>query len=384
MLNLEQQIFKQIERSKRPLIVLPADRSGGSLAAALAFYLFLEKINIKADIAASQEESISLSRQWSFLPGYKNIISDLKNLRQFIISLDIKKSKVKQIKYTLAEDKLNFIISPERGWFESKDVQSFPGGFKYDLIIALDALDLEALGEIYDNNVEFFYKTTLINIDRHPGNEEFGQINFIDLNVVATTEILYYLFKNYKDKLIDEDIATCLLAGIISDTKNFKVSNLTPRTLLATSQLIDLGGRREEIVNHLYRSRSFRALKLWGKLLNNLKSEEGNKLVWSKLNPDDFINTGASEKELIEIIDELVLNLNKSFLLAIIYQLNNEEAPKLILQTIKNINALKIGIPWLARGNSKRAIADLKNQSLKEASREIIDKLTEQLAKTSD
>jgi bifunctional oligoribonuclease and PAP phosphatase NrnA len=382
MLNLEEQIVKQIKEAKNILLTLPSQKTGGSVSAGLAFYLLLKKLNKKVDIVSDYEGKFELNKQWSFLPAYSEIKNDLKNLRQFIISLNINKSKVKQIKYTIEKEKLNFIISPEKGWFESKDVTSYPGGFKYDLIICLDAIDLESLGNIYDNNIEFFYKTTIINIDRHPGNEEFGQINYIDLNVTASTEILYYLFKNHYQSLIDEDIATCLLAGIISDSKNFKVNNLSPRTLLTTSQLIDKGARREEIITHLYRSRSFSALKLWGKLLNNLKSEENKKLVWSKLSPEDFKNTGASEKELIEIIDELILNLNDTYLLVIIYQIKNDSDKYVILESIKNINALKISSFWQAKGNSKRAIIKINKDSNINVN-EIIEKLKLELAKIS-
>lgn len=381
MLSLEEQIFKQIKKAKKILLTLPSQRSGGSISAGLAFYLFLKKLNKEVDIIAENDINFELSKQWSFLPAYSEIKTELKNLRQFIISLNIKNSKVKQIKYTLEEDKLNFIISPEKGWFEPKDVSSHPGGFKYDLIITLDAIDLESIGKIYDNNVEFFYKTPIINIDCHPGNEEFGQINYLDLNVISSAEILYYLMKNHYHGLIDEDIATCLLAGIIADSKNFKISNLSPRTLLTTSKLIDLGGRREEIINHLYRSRSFSALKLWGKLLNNLKSEDNKKIVWSKLSPEDFKNTGASEKELMEIIDELVLNLNESYLLAIIYQLKTEDNKFLVLESVKNINALKIGNTWQAKGNSKRAVAEIKKDYKIKDNQEIIDVLRDKLAK---
>jgi len=380
MLSLEEQIFKQIKEAKKILLTLPSQKTGGSVSSGLAFYLFLKKLKKDVDLVGEYDINFELSKQWSFLPAYSEIKTELKNLRQFIISLNIKKSKVKQIKYILKEDKLNFIISPEKGWFESKDVNSHPGGFKYDLIITLDTIDLESLGKIYDSNVEFFYKTTIINIDRHPGNDEFGQINYLDLNVVSSTEILYYLMKNHYPKLIDEDIATCLLSGIISDSKNFKISNLSPRTLLTTSKLIDLGGRREEIINHLYRSRSFSALKLWGKLLNNLKSEDNKKIVWSKLNPEDFKNTEANRKELMEIIDELVLNLNESFLLAVIYQIKPEDDKYLLLESVKNINALKIGSFLQAEGNSKRAIAKIKKSSNID-NKEIIKILKEQLAK---
>ncbi len=381
MLNLEEQIFKQIADSQNPLIVLPAERSGGSLATGLAFYLFLKKLNKKIKIVADSGLTPNFGRQWSFLPAYNEIGEELKNLRKFVISVDISQSKVSQIKYTIEKNKLNFIVSPESGWLNPQDVSSFPSEFKYDLIIVLGAIDLEALGKIYDNNIEFFYKTTIINIDHHPGNEEFGQINFIDLNVVSTAEIIYYLCKNYQTELIDEDIATCLLAGIIADSKNFKTNNLTPRTLLATSQLIDLNGRREEIVNHLYRSRSFEALKLWGKLLNNLKTESAGKLVWSKLSPEDFQTTNSSETELAEIIDELILNLNETFLLTIVYQIDPKGPKQLIIHALKNINALKIGEPWQARGNSKRSLAILDIKNPDHRTDNIIDKLNKQLAK---
>ncbi len=382
MLNLEEQIVKQIKEAKNILLTLPSQKSGGSVSAGLSLYLLLKKLNKKVDIISDYDEKFATNKKWSFLPSYSEITHDLKNLRQFIISLNINKSKVKEIKYILEKEKLNFIISPEKGWFESKDVASYPGGFKYDLIITLDTIDLESIGEIYDSNVEFFYKTTLINIDRHPGNEEFGQINYIDLNVVATTEILFYLFKNHYSSLIDEDIATCLLAGIISDSKNFKVSNISPRTLLTTSKLIDLGARREEIINHLYRSRSFNALKLWGKLLNNLKSEENKKLVWSKLSSEDFKNTNASEKELLEIIDELISNLNETYLLVIFYQIKNDDDKYIILESIKNVNALKIASLWQPKGNSKRAVIKInKNSNIN--TKELIEKLSSELAKIS-
>lgn len=382
MLNLEEQIIKRIKEAKNILLTLPAQKTGGSVSAGLAFYLLLKKLNKKVDIISDYDEKFELNKQWSFLPYYSEIKNDLKNLRQFIISLNIKKTKVKQIKYNLEKEKLNFIVSPEKGWFESKDVSSYPGGFKYDLIICLDAIDLESLGMIYDNNIEFFYKTTIINIDRHPGNEEFGQINYIDLNVSSSSEIIFYFLKNHFKSLIDEDIATCLLAGIISDTKNFKLNNLSPRTLLTSSKLIDLGARREEIINHLYRSRSFSALKLWGKLLNNLKSEDNKKLVWSKLSPEDFKNTNSSEKELLEIIDELSLNLNESYVLAIIYQIKSDDNKHVIIESIKNINALKIAKVWQAEGNRKRAIVKIKKDS-NINSKEIINELKSQLAKIS-
>ncbi|MCX6797895.1 MAG: DHH family phosphoesterase, partial [Candidatus Falkowbacteria bacterium] len=316
MLSQDQQIFKQIEKANNILISFPKEADGDVLANALAWFLFLKKIDKKAEIVGGQESNL---KSWSFLPSFIEVKQKLDNLRKFIVSLNIKNAKISQIKYLVENDLLNFIISPSSGWFTHDDISSSSSGFKYDLIIIIGATDLESLGDIYDQNIEFFYKTTIINLDYHPENEEYGQINFIELNTLSVAEISFYLFKNYQEKNIDEDIATCLLAGIIAKTKNFKTPNLTPRALLTTSQLIGLGARREEIVDRLYRSKGLNALKLWGKMLNNLNSEAGNHLIWSSLSSENIIPNHDPEPDLVDIIDELIINIPEAKIIITFY-----------------------------------------------------------------
>ena len=212
MLSLEQQIFNQIEKSSNILIIFSSHQGEDALSSALALFLFLKKANYKVDIVGEKTKKIG---SFSFLPEYSAISENLYNLRRFIVSVDISQAKVSQIKYSVDNNKLNFIISPLDGWFKPKDVSSRADQFKYDLIITIGVSELESLGEIYDKNIEFFYKTTIVNIDNQANNESFGQINFIDLNAASRAEIIFYLLKNKKEELIDEDIATCLLSGII-------------------------------------------------------------------------------------------------------------------------------------------------------------------------
>ena len=371
MLALEQQIFKQLEKSKTILIVFPTTGSGDAVASALACFLFFKKANFNVEIACSQEKNIK--NPLAFLPSYSEIQRNLNNLRRFIVSLDISETKISQIKYTIENNQLNFIVSPSSGWFKPEQISSRASDFKYDLIITLGATDLESLGKLYDQNVEFFYKTTIINIDHQSANEEFGQINFIDLNAVSVSEILYYLFKNYHPEFITEDVATCLLAGIIHKTKNFKTTNLTPRTLLTTSQLISLEARREEIVDHLYRSRNLEVLKLWGRVLNNLQSEHNGQLIWSKLTQKDFQETKATEDGLTDIVDELIANVPNAKIIAILCEKNSAQT-KLIVYSLKNLNALDIIKDYNPRGTIKIAQAEV-NQDIDTASVEVISKL---------
>ncbi|MDP2766941.1 MAG: DHH family phosphoesterase, partial [Candidatus Methanoperedens sp.] len=273
---------------------------------------------------------------------------------------------------------------PKDGLFTEDDISSRSSGFKYDLIIALDTADLESLGQIYDNDTEFFYKTPIINIDHHSENEEFGQINFIELTAVATGEILFSLFESYSRDLIDEDIATCLLAGIISKTKSFKTPNVTPKALLTASQLISMGARREEIVNHLYRSRPINVLKLWGRVLARLSSSLDGKLVWSTLTNMDFAKTDSREKDLDDVIDELIINIPQAKIVVIIYEKTGAEEPKPITNVLaysaKNINSLDLIKEYNPQGTKDLALASI-NKPIQEAEKEILKLIEEKISK---
>ena len=379
MLNLEQQIARQIEKSQNILIVLPGDHDGDTVASALALFLFLKNLNKTTEICSSRR--VKTAESLSFLPAYSDVHTSLNNLRRFIVSINIHEAKVSQIKYTIDGGQLNFIISPDTGWFKPEDVNARAGDFRYDLIITVGASDLESLEKIYDDNVEFFYKTNIINFDHHSTNEDFGQINFIDLNAVATAEILFNFMKNYKPELINEDVATCLLTGIIQQTKNFKTANLTPRTLLTASELITLGARREEIVKNLYRNRNISSLKLWGKILNNLQTVKNGELLWSGISAADFKETGAADSDLTDIVDELIASVPSAKIIALLYEETNQQT-KVIIYSLKNINALELIQEYSPHGTVKMAQVSI-NQGLAATEKELIDNLQTKLDKLS-
>ncbi len=387
MLTIEQQTFEQIKKANNILITFRKSWSGDSIASALAMSLFLKKLGKTAEVVAERFDQNngaegSAPASFSFLPGYGGIKHSLDNLRQFVISLDITNTKVNQIKYRVEDSSLNFIISPRDGFFTQEDITSRSEGFKYDLVIVLDTPDLESLGKIYDNDTEFFYNTPIINIDHHSSNEEFGQINFTELTAVSTSEILFSLFDSYSRDFIDEDIATCLLAGMISKTRSFKTSNVTPKALSTAAQLISMGARREEIVNALYRSRPLNVIKLWGRALARLASSLDGKLIWSTLSELDFVKTGTNEADLNEVIDELIINMPQVKVIVILYERANGEVltTKALVHSMRNINVLDLMKEFGPAGIKNMAKCSLP-KPIAEAEKEIISLIEEKMKK---
>lgn len=407
-MNINQQFFNLIKKSNNILITFPIDWDGDAISSSLALAAYLKKIGKSVEVGAEKMDeknafNIPLD-SFKFLPLFSSIKTSLENLLKFVVSVDLKNAKISQIKYTIENNYLNFIISPQSGFFRSEDIRSNMQGFKYDLIITVACRNLESLGRIYDSNIDFFYKTDIVNIDNSPENEDFGQINIIDLNAVSCTEIIYDLINSEeKNNLIDEDIATCLLTGVIFKTKSFKTSNLTPKALQISSNLIQLGAKREEIVANLYRSRSLSTLKLWGKILNNLKESNDSSIIWSTLFKNDFDNSSASEEDLQDVIDELILSIPTAKIIVLFYSsdevlissedgesektalvstsnLNNSFLTKMIVCSVKNLDALDLVKKFNPSGTNKIAYASAK-KTIRELENEVISNIKSCLEK---
>lgn len=387
MLNQEQQIFEQIKKAKNILIAFNKNWDGDSVASALAVFLFLKKLNKNVELIAEEFEEETATalpagnriKYLSFLPSYASIKKTLGSARQLIINLNTSAAKAGQVKYVKQEKAIEFIITPQEGTFSIDDVTTRISEYKYDLIIVLDSADLESLGGIYEKNAELFYKTPVINIDNHPGNENFGQINYVDITAVATSEIIFSLLNSFYAETIDEDIATCLLAGMISKTRSFKTSNISPKSLSQAAQLISLGARREEIVNQLYRSRSLNTLKLWGRVLARLKTEAEGKLTWSTINKNDFLKTNTNENDLNEVVDELIVNMPRASLIALIYE-NEVSGTSALIYATKGLDALSLVKEFSPQG-TKNIAKIILNKPYPEAENQIIAMLEEKLKK---
>jgi len=374
-LEINQQIEKLINNAHHILITFKKDYTMDGVASAAALYLYLKKIDKMADIVC---QDFSPAKNLGFLPVLDKVKKDMANLQKFIISLDVSKNQLDEFSYNMEKDKLNIFITPKQGIFNKDDIKTSTSDYKYDLIFVLDSPDLESLGKIYDNHTDFFYNTTIVNVDHNPQNEHFGQINLTNLNSTSVSEILYQLFNSFAKKLIDSEIATCLLTGIISKTKSFKTPNVTPKTLNISSELMALEADREKIVKNLYRGRSITTLKLWGRVLARLHSDSEAKLAWSLLNSHDFVEASALEEDLPDVIDELISTMPGVEIVVLIYQMEAEKICVLV-QTLKDTNALYLTKQFEPWGSKNQARFCLEKMNLPQAEKVVVEAIKKNL-----
>jgi len=375
-LNINQQILELINKSHHILIITSVTDTGDGLSSALVLKLFLEKLNKPADIIVPE----SNKNKFSFLPGANKLKSSLTSLKKLIISIDIKNNKINDFNYDISDDKLKIFITPEKGTLEPQAISTSSSDFKYDLIITLGAPDLESLGKLYENNPDFFYNTSIINIDNSAANEHYGQVNLIELNTSSYAEIIYNLVQSFNPEFINEDIATNLLTGIIIKTNSFRATYINPNCLLTASKLIKLGADRQFIINNLNKNKNLPTLNLWGRVLARLKQDTHYKLAWSLLSQTDFKKSGATTDNLDGVVNELITNSPQIEITLLLFETTDGHiAGK--LYTSDNYNSLHLCRPFNPQGDSHEAFFTLKATRLIEVEQQIIDKIRERIKK---
>lgn len=319
-LSPTEQFKSFLKKSQDVLILIPENPSGDAVGSAWALAHFLEKKNISATIAFSNH----LNSKFSYLEKPKNIVTEISGARDFVLSFDTSRNKIANLRSERLEDKFNVYLTPEKGTIDPRDFSFILAKFKYDLAIVLGVSDLEKLGKIYEKNTDLFFEVPVINIDYRGDNENFGQINIVDVISSSLSEIMSELLEEIDSEMIDKKIADCLLTGIVSATDSFQKKNTTPKALLTSAKLMDRGADQQEIVRWLYKTHPLHVLKLWGRTMTNIKLAEETKLVWSELTLEDFVQSRSKPEDVSIILEKLQENYSDGEIFMIFWKTTAE------------------------------------------------------------
>ena len=175
--------------------------------------------------------------------------------------------------------------------------QSIIKNNNYDVIIVLDSGSLHYAG--IDKLIESLdYKYTIINIDHHNSNDNFGHINYINETASSTCEIIYELLRQWKASM-NKNIATSLLNGIMTDTGMLTNPATSDRTLGIASDLMKFGANIYKISQYNTRNKRGNLLNLWGVAMQRIIHNKEFGCATTYITAKDFeqhkINEGGLE-----------------------------------------------------------------------------------------
>lgn len=371
-----EQIQEVIKKNRNILITFQTDYSIDSLASSLALFLLLKKLDKSPEVVCY---NFRPENNASFLPEIQSIHSRLTDNQKLKISIDVKNNNLDQLSYTLEEGKLNIYITPKTSVIEPNKIKTELLPSKYEVIFVIDTPDLASLGNLYDSHVELFSHTPLVNIDHHPSNEHFGNINFVNIAASSSAEVLYDLIESSFPNLFDSKIATCLLAGIFSKTHCFTTNTLSPKTLSIAGKLIEMDAERNAIVQNLFRNRSIPVINLWGRILARLKYDPEHHIAWSLIPEYDFIDSSTTEEHINGVVEEFISDISDIQIVILFYQKSKDIY--IHLHTKDHTDALSLTRIFEPTGTKHLSKFVLKETSILNAEKQVLEAIKKMIAK---
>lgn len=317
MLDSAQQFENVYKNAKHVLLFMAPTNGGDSVGSAWALYFFLKKNNIETTVVATGGEK-SFER-YEFLTKPEDLIDSLAGARDFVLAFNTKYNKITNVRTERVEEELRIFITPEKGSIDPRDFSFIPAKFKYDLVIVLGSPDKESLGKVFEENPDIFYEVPVVNIDNHSENDNFGQLNIVDITASSTSEIIAEILNKINSKNVDEQMAECLLAGIIDATNSFQRKNTTPKALRIASELMAKGADQQKIIRYLYKTQPLHLLKLWGRVMARLYWEENMGLIWSPVYLEDFVQSRSNPSDVGFILDKIKENYSAGKMFMVLY-----------------------------------------------------------------
>lgn len=207
----------------------------------------------------------------------------------------------------LAEEPLpeKFLFLPEAGRACYRTVDSV--GLPSDaLAVAIDSHGADRLGRR-----EALFETAACRmiLDHHPSERPPEPLYFKDTAAAASCEIvcrwLVQLEQRLNRTLLNRDIATCLMTGLLTDTGRFSYTNTTAVTLESAARLLAAGADIRDLTARLFDTIRPARLALIGRMAVRARYYCGGRLVISGLTALDLAACGAVEEDLDGLAGQL-------------------------------------------------------------------------------
>lgn len=175
-------------------------------------------------------------------------------------------------------------------------LRDLPEAADIDLVVAVDMSDLSRTGGIYKES--WRDRHPLLVIDHHETNDAFGDVNVIEGEAAATAlpmaEVITALGVPIRD-----DIATCLLAALLTDTRGLRTETTTSEVLQLVSRWVEAGGDYLQVMQKTLDSVPYQQMKGWGVALEQLHLE--NDLAWTTFPLTEKLALGIEDHDDLDL-----------------------------------------------------------------------------------
>lgn len=244
-------VTKAVLKCKSLLLASHESPDCDALGSMLALGHGLSSIGKRIEMYSSD----SIPDHLKFLPGWKNIVTDLSILKEE----------------------------------------------KYELIVLLDCTDVHRPGKAFGELISNFNKTLVI-IDHHFTNNSDCDIHLLDYNAACTGILVYKLLKRCNIE-ISKDIANCILSAIIGDTGSFRYSNTNSEALKISGELLETGADLTMVTRSIYENEPLKKIKLISEAISTLEVDDTTKIASIYVDESMYKRTGTTKEDTEGIVN---------------------------------------------------------------------------------
>src|SRR3990167_875848 len=213
----KQQIVERIKQAQNILVTVSSNPTVDQLAACVGLTLLLNRM----DKHATAVFSGAIPSTLEFLKPEKTIETNTDSLQDFIISLD--KAKADKLRYKIEDQVVRIFITPYRTSLSEKDLVFSQGDFNVEVVMALGIADRSQIDAAITAHGRILHDATIVTLNTGKGNAaNIGQLNWKDPQASSLSEMLVSISEAFGPGLIDGQMATAFLNGIVAETEDRK------------------------------------------------------------------------------------------------------------------------------------------------------------------
>jgi phosphoesterase RecJ-like protein len=250
-----------------------------------------------------------------------------------------------------------------------------------DVIFCLDFSSLSRINDLAQAVANS--QATKVMIDHHLEPENFASFEQWDITSASTAGLVFELIEQVGEKdLIDTSIASCLYAGLMTDTGGFRHNNTHHREFLIASKLVALGADPHEIAKQVYDTSTLERLRLTGYVLSQkLKVIPEYHTAYMTLSQDELKQFGAQTGDTEGLVN-YGLSIKGVKLAVLMY--DRKEEIKLSFRSLEDFSVNEMARKHFEGGGHRNASGGTTRLSLEQTLKkflEILPEYKEQLQK---
>jgi len=240
----KQQIVEKLQAANNILVTVSSNPSVDQLAACIGLTLMLNKLDKHATAVFSGKTPSTIE----FLKPEETIEKNTDSLRDFIIALD--KSKADKLRYKVEDKVVKIFITPYRTSLSDKDLNFSQGDFNVDVVLALGVKQQGELDQAITSHGRILHDAVVMCINNGPGGE-LGSVNWQKADASSLSELVTELAKSFDKPLLDGQIATALMTGIVAETDRFRNEKTAASTMSLSADLMNAGANQQLVAKEL-------------------------------------------------------------------------------------------------------------------------------------